>query len=59
MDVAVNQQKRMQAANDPVKSDKPDMRGILCLSDSERWSVSDEDVELAARPDAFQPDAKL
>jgi hypothetical protein len=59
MDVAVDKQDRLKAADDPVEGDESDVGGVLGLGDTERWGVRDEHVKLAVGANPLQPDPKL
>jgi len=59
MYVAVYEQNRMKAFDDPVEGDEPDVGRVLCLGDTERGRMRDEKVKVAAGPDPFRSDPKF
>src|ERR1700693_212143 len=49
----------MKSLDDPVEAHESDVGRVLRLGDAEGRRVREQDVELAARLDAFQADPKL
>src|SRR5579875_3089574 len=50
MDVAVQQQRRLQPGHQPVQPAEPDVWRVVPVTDAERRRVRDEDVDRLLRP---------
>lgn len=59
MNVAMHDQDRLKAVDQPIECDKTDVGGILRFGEAEGRRVRDENVKLAPAARALQPNTKL